>query len=222
MRICLFFLFFAVWFWANSLFTPWATSIDPMLWLYDVLFYTRFVLMFWAVFELLYACWQLTNAPQYKKNALLSIVTIAIAAVLVSGYYYLMHTGNGYRARVIMSSGALAALQKPDYENIRMRAGWFLIDTKRNPCNDQAWLWLGNPFGAGTGNNMALVRSPNAVPKSPMLNAFRFWQVSNGWWLAYQHPQKYSSLINQPTVCQAGLLVDSHQQGMRFISAPVN
>ena len=193
-----------------------------MLWLYDVLFYTRFVLGFWAIFELLYAYQQIRNAPQQRTLALLSIAMIATATLIVSSYLYLMHTGNGYRARVAMSSVALDALQKPAYTDRKQRAGWFLIDTKRQPCNEQAWLWLGNPYGGGTGNNLALVHSINAVPKSPILNAFRFWHVSNGWWLAYQNPQKYSSRISQNYVCKAGLIVDSHQQGMQFVEVPAN
>src|SRR5688572_32389413 len=41
------------WLWAGSVFTPWAGDRAARLWLYDFLFYMRFVLLFWAAAEVL-------------------------------------------------------------------------------------------------------------------------------------------------------------------------
>lgn len=217
-RICILFLIFVIWFWANSIFSPWATSTDPRLWLYDVLFYTRFVLMFWAACELLYAWQQIRNMPGQRKQAVTTISVIGMAAVAVTAYLYLMHTGNGFRARVGMSSESLKALKKPDFADVRQRAGWFLVDTQRQPCGDQPWLWLGNTYGGGTGNNLALVHSANDVPKTPMAEAFRFWPVSEGWYLAYQNPNLYHARYGEALICTAGETVATHDEGMAFIS----
>ncbi len=206
--------------WASSIFAPWVTSTDPKLWLYDILFYARFILLFWGVLELLYAWQQLRNKSVLRKPAIASTAVVGIAALIVSAYVYLMHTGNGFRIRVDMSVGKLRALQKPDFADRRQRAGWFLIDTQRRPCDDQSWLWLGQPHGGGTGTNLALVYSKNAVPKTPIIEAFRFWRVSDHWWLAYQNPQSYNAHINDVAVCIEGKIVETHDQGMEFINAP--
>lgn len=217
-RICILLLIFAFWFWANSIFTPWARSTDPRLWLYDALFYTRFLLLFWASFELLYAWQQIRNMPSERKSAVTSISAIGIAALAVSAYLYLMHSGIGFRTRVEISSEALNALKKPALADVRQRAGWFLIDTQRQPCGDQPWLWLGNTYGGGTGNNLALVYSENnRVPETPVNDAFRFWPVSEGWWLAYQNPRIYYTQLAEAKTCTVGMRVDSHEQGIKFI-----
>lgn len=218
LRIFIFFLIFVSWFWANSIFAPWATSMDPRLWLYDLLFYTRFVLLFWATFELLYACVQIRNSPGNRQNAIVNIAVISLAAITVSAYLFLMNTGSGFRTRVELSSKALDALRKPEFADLRQRAGWFLVDTQRQPCGDQPWLWLGNVYGGGTGNNLALVFSGNKVPQTPALEAFRFWPVSGGWWLAYQNPKSYYSAALQSEACREGEAVATHDQGMEFIS----
>lgn len=217
LRIFVFFLIFISWFWANSIFAPWATSMDPRLWLYDLLFYTRFVLMFWAAFELIYACMQIRNSPGNRQYAIVNLAVISLAAITVSAYLLLMYTGSGFRARVELSSKSLDALRKPEFANLRQRAGWFLVDTQRQPCGDQPWLWLGNMYGGGTGNNLALVHSGKEVPLSPAPEAFRFWPVSDGWWLAYQNPKNYYARALQSEACDPGEVVASHDQGMKFI-----
>lgn len=193
--------------------------MDPRLWLYDLLFYTRFTLLFWAAFELIYACMQIRNSPGNRQHAIVNMAVISLAAVTVSAYLFLMHTGNGFRARVELSTKALDALRKPQFSDLRLRAGWFLIDTQRQPCGDQPWLWLGNMYGGGTGNNLALVYSKGEVPKTPVVEAFRFWPVSGGWWLAYQNPKTYYSLARQSEACSKGQMVATHDQGMEFINA---
>jgi len=192
--------------------------MDPRLWLYDLLFYTRFALLFWASFELIYACMQIWNSPGNRRYAIANIAVLSLAAATVSAYLMLMHTGNGFRARVELSSEALDALRKPQYADLRQRAGWFLIDAQRQPCGDQPWLWLGNMYGGGTGNNLALVFSKGKVPKTPAVDAFRFWPVSDGWWIAYQNPKNYYSAALQSVSCRKGETVATHDQGMAFIS----
>ncbi|MGH8107515.1 MAG: hypothetical protein ACREO1_02200 [Arenimonas sp.] len=221
LRLYFLFVIFATWFWANSIFAPWATSSNPRLWLYDLLFYTRFVLLFWGAIELLLAWQQIRNEPGKRKQAFVNVVLIGMAVLSVSAYFYLMQTGTGQRLRVRMSLQALAELQRPIFADQRMRAGWFLIDTQRHPCGDQPWLWLGNPYGGGTGNNLVLVFSEGGVPKTPIVEAFRFWQVSDGWWLAYQNPNSYIALIDATAVCTQGKPVDTHNLGMEFIDGPV-
>lgn len=193
--------------------------MDPRLWLYDLLFYTRFVLMFWAASELLYAGMQLKNSSGRNPSAIVNILVIGLAGLTISAYLYLMHTGNGFRARVGISAKELNTLAKPDFADRRQRAGWFLIDTQRQPCVEQPWLWLGNTYGGGTGNNLALVYSAGEVPKTPSAEAFRFWPVSGGWWLAYQNPKKYHARIEQTETCSQGEIVATHEEGMEFIVA---
>lgn len=189
------------------------------MWLYDLLFYTRFALLFWAAFELVYAGIRIRKSSGISPQAILNIAVIGLAALTVSAYFFLMQTGNGFRARVKLSTESLDALREPEFTDIRLRAGWFLIDTQRQPCGDQPWLWLGNMYGGGTGNNLALVYSTSGVPKSPAVEAFRFWPVSAGWWLAYQNPESYYSRALQSDACTNGETVATHDQGMAFISS---
>jgi hypothetical protein len=216
-RICIFVLIFGLWLWAGSIFTPWATSTDPRLWLYDALFYTRFVLLFWGAFELLHAWFQIRNPSGRRRSAIANIFIVCVIALIALANAYLLHTGNGFRARVDMSATQLQALQQAKFADIRQRAGWFLIDTQRQPCGEEAWLWLGQAHGGGTGTNLALVYSESAVPKTSMAEAFRFWPVSQGWWLAYQNPVLYQSHDNAASACRTGITVQTHVLGMQFI-----
>ena len=218
LRLYLFLFIFMLWLWAHSIFAPWAESLDHRLWLYDLLFYTRFVLLFWGAFELLLACRQIWNGQASKRKGFANILVLGMAALSVSAYHYLMVTGSGFRARVEMSSAALGSLKSPKFADVRQRAGWFLIDTQRQPCHDQAWLWLGQVYGGGTGTNLALVYSKDSVPRTPMAEAFRFWPVSKGWWLAYQNPVLYQLHNNEAAACKAGIVVQTHGMGMQFIA----
>jgi hypothetical protein len=216
-RLYLFLLLFALWFWASSIFSPWAESVTPRLWLYDILFYTRFALLFWGVFEFLFAWRKISNKQGLKRQGVANMLAIGLVALCVSAYLFVMHTGNGYQLRVKLSSAMLAELPQPVYSDQRVRIGWFLIDSQRQPCTDEPWLWLGEVYGAGTGNNLALVYSKRDAPKTPVLQGFRFWSLSNHWWLAYQNPERYNLHLNDSNSCVDGQLVTTHKQGMQFI-----
>ncbi len=219
-RLYLFLLLFVLWFWANSIFAPWAESLNPRLWLYDLLFYTRFVLLFWSVFELLFAWRIVRNEQALKRQGLANILAIGLTALCVSAYLFLMYTGYGFQFRVKLSSAMLAELRQPAHSNQRARIGWFLIDNQRQPCQDEPWLWLGEVYGGGSGNNLALVYSKNKAPKTPMQQGFRFWPLPDHWWLAYQNPKRYYQHLNEHKACVEGTLVRTHKQGMQFINAP--
>lgn len=220
-RLYLFLTLFLLWLWANSIFAPWAESLDPRLWLYDLLFYARFVLLFWGVCELLFACRQIWNRETSKRYVFANILMIGIAALSTSAYLYLMYTGDGFRLRVKLSSSALATLQQPGFSDQRERVGWFLIDNRRQPCTEESWLWLGEVYGGGTGNNLALVHSRSNSPKTPVLEAFRFWPLSGEWWLAYQNPERYYKQLEVSKSCVEGRIVVTHEQGMEFIGSRV-
>ena len=117
-----------------------------------------------------------------------------------------------------MSERVLTELRTPTFANRRQRAGWWLIDNQRQPCGNEAWLWLGQAYGGGTGNNMALVQSIHGVPKSPSDDAFRFLPLTNGWWAAYQNPKQYFAHGDDVPVCGPGETVNSHRAGLQFIS----
>jgi hypothetical protein len=40
-----------LWLWAGSVYSPWAEDLDPRLWLYDFLFYSGYILLFWVLVE---------------------------------------------------------------------------------------------------------------------------------------------------------------------------
>ena len=218
-RLYLYFSIFTVWFWANSIFAPWAEDLNPRLWLYDLLFYTRFVLLFWGGVELLIASRQILDTQTSKRNGYANIIVIGMATLSVSAYLYLMYTGNGFRLRTKISASALAALQEPGFSDQRQRIGWFLVDNRRQPCPKESWLWLGEVYGGGSGNNLALVHSKNQSPKTPVLEAFRFWPLNEQWWLAYQNPDRYYKDLDVSKYCVDGKIVKTHEQGMQFIKA---
>lgn len=218
-RIYFFLLLFGVWLWASSIFTPWAESTDARLWLYDLLFYARYVLMLWGIIEFLLACQQLRSKTEKRKYSLATIGALVFAASSGFAYTYLMQTSTGLSLRVQMSSQALAELSTPTFANRRQRAAWFLIDNQRRPCVDQAWLWLGQVYGGGSGNNTALVYSDNAAPKSPVDDAFKFRRVTGHWWLAYQNPGKYYAHLKVAQACTVGEQVDTHDAGLQFIKS---
>ena len=144
---------------------------------------------------------------------------LSASALSALGAAWLAHTEAGWRWRVRASAEALAPFAVPAYADRRQRVGWLLVDTRRMPCGDQAWLWLGRPFGGGTGTNMALVYSPEAVPKSPQAEAFGFRPAAAGWWLAYQDPGSYSAAADGTMACVKGRRLVSHAEGLRFIDS---
>lgn len=219
-RLYIYLFLLSAWCWAGSIFTPWATSTLSRLWLYDLLFYTRYVLLFWGAFEVLFAWQKIRNNADFGRKGIFAISLIVLAMSLVFASSTAMQTGVGFRFKVKMSTQALAELRLPMFADRRQRAGWFLIDNRRQPCIDEPWLWLGEVYGGGSGNNLALVYSKNRVPKTPMVDAFRFWLISDHWWLAYQNPKNYYAHLNDTKGCMEGKRVDTHRQGLQFIRSP--
>jgi len=209
-----------LWLWSGSVFTPWAEDLDPRLWLYDLRYYAGFGLLFWGVAEaaLLLRRSRQGGEVRARRATVAGLLSLSAAAVLASAW--LMHTEAGLRWRLRASAEALAPLALPAYADRRQRIGWFLVDTRRMPCGDQAWLWLGRPFGGGTGINQALVHSPQTLPKSPQAAAFRFRALDAGWWLAYQRAGSYSAAADGTMICIPGLPAASHASGLRFIDPP--
>lgn len=215
-RLSLFAGLCALHVWATSIFSPWATSTHPLLWLYDTFFYTAFALLFWGLAEVAFV-WYASRAHRMtgrQAGARLALVALAISFFLA--HTFIMNTGAGLQARLRMSERALAGYTQPDYRDQRHRAGWFLIDTERMPCN-QPWLWLGRPFGGGTGISMALVHSPDGIPRTPRRDTFRFWHIDGPWWMAYQNATYRATDAAQRPDGEQGVEVPSHKAGLQFI-----
>lgn len=209
------------WLWASSVFTPWAGDRAARLWLYDLLFYMRFVLLFWAAAEVLRMVLARTGPP------LAEAVPLATAALVVLGALGYTSSEYGLRWRLAASNDALVATANSGSSDQRRRAGHFLVDSVRVPCADRAaWLWLGRPFGGGTGINLALVRTDRRVPATPFPDAFAFWHAVDGWWLAYQHAGRYQRALRRQqqaphrlAACSVGRVLSRHSQGQAFIGA---
>jgi hypothetical protein len=167
------------WWWASSVFSPWAESTDARLWLYDALFYARFALLAWGIAEFGIAC------VQRRARAFVAPSCAAAIALLAWAYE---QTDPGFRFKVRASETALARSAAMPYDTPRHRAGHFLVDTVRLPCEGEAWLWLGRPFGGGTGTSQALVRSRGQAPMHPREGAYAFVHVAGRWWLATMQP----------------------------------
>lgn len=201
--------------WAGSVFTPWAVDLAPRLWLYDVLFYARMLLLFWA------ACEVLRVLLRRDRRA---AVLVPLALVLATGAFAFIYAQgeSGWRGKVAASRDALQASARAGDHDRRHRTGHFIVDTVRRPCrDDQPWLWLGRPHGAGSGTNLALVRSGATVPQTPMAEAFAFWPVRDGWWLAYQHAPRYQRALATGGAqrCRPGRVLARHRDGQAFLHA---
>lgn len=208
-----------LWVWAGSIYSPWAEDLDPRLWLYDFLFYSGFILLFWVVLEM-GLWWRRYRDGDLLRMQYVSALLLAASAVTLAVPNWFADTQVGWRWRVQMSIEALAPYAVPAHADFRHRVGLFIVDTQRMPCPGQSWLWLGRPFGGGTGTNLALVHASNQeVPRSPQLEAFRFLRMHENWWLAYQNPDSYSAETGGTIVCVEGLAVASHAQGLRFIDS---
>lgn len=218
-RIYLFLIIFMAWLWAGSVFAIWSESLNPRLWLYDLLFYTRFVLLYWGCFEFLWACRQLQSVPDKRKRAIASACVLAVLGLGAATVMYLMASGGGWKIKVQFSAEELGKHRVPVHVDQRQRIGWFLIDNRRNPCRDEPWLWLGEVYGGGTGNNMALVYSKRVLPKTPSSEAFRFWPLTDHWWLAYQNPKTYFKNLKPDAPCVDGQAVATHGEGVDFIKS---
>jgi hypothetical protein len=202
------------WLWAASAFTPWAADPAPRLWLYDTLFYLRYALLFWAAAEALHLAFH-WREPVARRTAL----PMALALFVAIAAWTAAHTEAGLRIRVLASARALDSLADRRHVDGRVRTGHFIVDSVRTPCPGQTWLWLGRPYGGGTGTNLALVRAPALVPHTPRGPAFRFWQVDEAWWLAYQHAAHYhrDTPGDIASTCAPGRTVQRHRDGARFV-----
>ncbi len=203
---------------SGSVFSPWAESELPRLWLYDTLFYAGYLLFFWWGAEALRLIVVRRRTGSWRRAAV-PLALLLAAAVLPLANFALHRTAAGWRMRVELSAPSLRSHKDPVIGDRRHRAGWLIIDSVRAPCGDQAWLWLGRPFGGGTGINLALVHSPPGPPLSPLPEAFRFRRVNDQWWMAYQNPRAYRRGRGYSAEdCVAGIVVETHRAGMRYIA----
>lgn len=201
------------WCWARSVLTPWAASREPRLWLYDTLFYLGFVLLGWAVAELLALAWDARQGRRSARSPLLALLLVAATAA------WWTCTEGGLRLQLRLSAVALQRVAADGYGDRRQRAGWFLVDSVRMPCSDtQPWLWLGRPHGGGSGINRALVHGGDDVPATPQRDAYVFRPLRDGWWMAYQHARRDLAREDAPGRCADGVQVRSHRRGMAWIA----
>ena len=209
------------WCWAGSVFSPWAVDRAPRLWLYDLLFYLRFALLAWAAAEILRIALQIALRRGRPRRADIAPLALIALTVLVAQVY--QHGEAGLRWKLAASNDALLAVAGAGYSDDRRRAGHFLVDSVRTPCGPAPWLWLGRPFGGGSGINLALVHAGERVPATPFADAFAFWHATDGWWLAYQHGGRYQRAMQRHpspvAACSAGHVLSRHRQGRAFIAA---
>jgi hypothetical protein len=201
------------WAWSRSTFTPWAVSRAPRLWLYDALYYLGFALLAWAIAEVALAIFQ------RRRERPATLLPIAVAAGLASAILWWAYFESGLRMQLRASANDLHRVAGAGPGDVRLRAGVFLIDTVRAPCAAaEPWLWLGRPHGAGTGINRALVYSGPTVPHTPQRDAYAFWPVADGWWMAYQHARRDLAVADTPDRCAPGRALHSHRHGMAWIA----
>lgn len=201
------------WLWASSVFTPWAEDRAARLWLYDTLFYVRHVLMFWAAAEI-----ALLAFRRREGRARIAFAPLMATAGTVLAAWIYADSQPGIRWRVAASRHELSMAAHAGASNQRLRAGHFLLDSVREPCAGQTWLWLGRPHGGGTGTNVALVQT-ESPPLAPSTQAFAFWEAGHGWWVAYQHAGHYQHEFARggaPT-CGPGRILPRHGAGRAWV-----
>lgn len=203
----------AAWLWLWSIYTPWAKDLAPRLWLYDLLFYARVVLVAWVLAECALWFWR-----PAQRGTLASLLLGATLLAAIGGWAY-AQSGIGWRWRVLDSAAALDAVAAQGRSDLRQRAGHVLVDSLRFPCDAATpWFWLGRPHGAGSGINLAVVRS-DAMPQAPFAAAFRVRRLDGRWWMAYQDGATYHALQGDTAAAACGTLqaAASHRAGMAFI-----
>ena len=163
------------------MFSPWAEGLAPRLWLYDTLYYLGFALLAWGIAEvaLVFMRWRDSRKAPMRS---LAWVGAMLAGVVLATLY--ARTETGLRFKVRASAGALARSATLPYATPRHRSGHFLVDTVREPVPGEPWLWIGQPFGGGTGTGRALVRSGARTPTPPHDGAYRYRAITDGWWMA--------------------------------------
>lgn len=201
------------WLWLWSIYTPWAKDLAPRLWLYDLLFYARVVLIAWALAECTLWCWR----PAQRGHLASLLLGGALLAGIGSWAY--AQTGIGWTWRVMASTAALDTLAAKGNSDLRQRADHVLVDGLRFPCDAATpWFWLGRPHGAGSGINLAVVRS-DARPLAPFAGAFRIRHLDGAWWMAYQNGAHYHAMQGDAAsaACRATQPAPSHRAGMAFV-----
>ncbi|CAN5676734.1 hypothetical protein BH23PSE2_BH23PSE2_01270 [soil metagenome] len=205
------------WLWATSIFTPWAADRLPRLWLYDLLYYLRYVLIFWALAEAIHLGFHWRQPD--KRRALLPLTGTVLVAIVAWAY---QSSEAGLRWRVDASSEPASAMAMAGFSDERRRAGHFLVDTVREPCPGQPWLWLGRPHGGGSGTNVALVHTGPQPPHSPSPEAYAFWPAAPGWWIAYQHAaHDHRNAVHPsvPAACVPGRVLQRQREGQAWVEA---
>ncbi|WP_162301433.1 hypothetical protein [Cognatilysobacter segetis] len=166
--------------WAGSMYTPWAADTASRLWLYDLVYYLRYV----ALLAWLAVAVRLAATGASRRQAL----PLALAALVAAVVVLVESPGLGLRLRVAASADALDRVAAGPDGLYRRRAGHLIIDGVSRPCDRaRPWLWLGRPHGGGTGTGIALVRSPAARPQVPRGGAHRVLHLDGPGWLAFQH-----------------------------------
>jgi hypothetical protein len=203
------------WLWLWSIHTPWATDLAPRLWLYDLLFYVRVALVAWTLAECALWCWH----PAQRGR----LATLLLGSTLLAGLAGWMYarSGIGWKWRVAASAPTLDALATQAAGDSRQRAGHVLVDTMRFPCDGSTpWFWLGRPHGAGSGINLAIVRS-DTLPQAPFAASFRLRRIDGQWWMAYQHGARYQTMQGDrvAATCATPRQAASHRAGLAFIEA---
>lgn len=212
----------AAWAWAGSVFTPWALDLDHRLWLYDTLYYAGFALLAWGLVELALEA----RGRGIRRRRVATAPPLALAALAGAAALLGDDSAVGLRIKTLAGAEALAAERAQGDSDARRRVGGFLVDTRRHPCSaSQPWLWLGRPFGGGTGTGRALVFAGDGPPQVPFADAFRVRPVAGGWWLAYQHGAAYAraerdaAASPRPRPCVDAQRAATHRQGRAFIDA---
>src|SRR5918993_3199402 len=120
------------WWWASSVFTPWADDMDHRLWLYDALFYARFALLAWGAAEFGYA------AVRWRAGARRIAWALVLCVIVALGWVY-ERTELGLRFKVWASEATLSRSASMPYDAPRHRAGHLIVDTVREPVPGQPW-----------------------------------------------------------------------------------
>lgn len=203
--------------WAGSVYTPWAADAAPRLWLYDLAWYLRFVVLAWGLVEagLLLRARVARGGPW---RALVLAAAIGVGALLSP------RSGTVLAWKVRASGAPLQAYVDAGLPGRRARTGHLIVDGLSRPCAArQPWLWIGRPHGAGSGTSLALVRVDAGPALAPAGDAHRLRVLAGPWWLAYQHAARHARATREGNalrgVCTPAVRVSGHRHGLDFVEA---